>query len=74
VFEMASIGEKCFHCSLQGVEVDSLTSWLDFLTTQPRSAQLLSEKSNSLVISLKDAMSRYFTEHICKSSSYSLSV
>lgn len=48
--------------STLGVEIDSLRSWLDFIATQPRSAELLSEKSNPLVISLKDAMSRYLKE------------
>jgi hypothetical protein len=36
-----------------------LTAWLTFLASQPRSAQLLAEKSNHLVLSLKDAMNRY---------------
>jgi len=48
---------------LQGVEADSLRAWLTFLASQPRSAQLLADKSNYLVSSLKDAMNRYFGKH-----------
>jgi len=54
---------KIFLCMLQGVEADSLRAWLTFLASQPRSAQLLADKSNYLVSSLKDAMNRYFGKH-----------
>lgn len=43
---------------LQGVEEESLKTWLEFLVAQPRAAQLLSEKNNALVISLYDVLSR----------------
>ncbi|KAJ4437025.1 hypothetical protein ANN_17158, partial [Periplaneta americana] len=59
IFNLSS-GEV-FSNSL-GVEADSLRSWLDFLCTHPRSAQLLAEKSSPLVNTLKDAMSRYLKE------------
>lgn len=52
---------EVFSSSL-GVEADSLTAWLTFLASQPRSAQLLAEKSNHLVLSLKDAMNRYLKD------------
>jgi hypothetical protein len=45
-----------------GVEADSLRAWLTFLASQPRSAQLLADKSNYLVSSLKDAMNRYMRD------------
>ncbi|XP_046999484.1 nicalin [Schistocerca americana] len=45
-----------------GVQVESISSWLDFLSSQPRSAQLLADKQNTLVSTLKDTMSRYLKE------------
>lgn len=48
--------------SHMGVEVDSLKMWLDFLVAQPRSAQLLCEKTNPLVSALQDIMDRYLKD------------
>ncbi|PSN47382.1 Nicalin [Blattella germanica] len=45
--------------SLKGVEEESIRSWLDFLSSQPRSAQLLAEKNSPLVSVLRDAMNRH---------------
>ncbi|KAJ9573916.1 hypothetical protein L9F63_008715, partial [Diploptera punctata] len=59
VFNLSS--GQVFSDSL-GVEVDSMRSWLDFLTSQPRSAQLLADKNSPLVSSLKDVMNRYLKE------------
>ena len=43
---------------LQHVETESIGAWLDYLTSQPRSAQLLS-KDSPLVLSLEQAFTRY---------------
>ncbi|XP_066996614.2 BOS complex subunit ncln [Anabrus simplex] len=45
-----------------GVTEDSVSSWMEFLGSQPRSPQLLAEKQDPTVISLKDAMTRYLKE------------
>lgn len=45
-----------------GVQEDSISSWLDYLSSQPRSAQLLADKQSTLVSTLKDTMTRYLKE------------
>lgn len=45
-----------------GVQDDSISSWLDYLSSQPRSAQLLADKQSTLVSTLKDTMTRYLKE------------
>ncbi|KAK6643166.1 hypothetical protein RUM43_004669 [Polyplax serrata] len=42
-----------------GVEVESLKVLMDFISNQPRSAQLLAEKNNPFVHSLKETLSKY---------------
>lgn len=42
-----------------GVESESLRAILDHISNQPRSAQLLADKSNPLVNSLKEILSKY---------------
>ncbi|XP_063242605.1 BOS complex subunit NCLN [Bacillus rossius redtenbacheri] len=51
---------KVFEESLE-VSRESLDSWLEFLS-QPRSAQILLDKQNVLVNSLKNSMSRYLKD------------
>lgn len=53
-----SIDHQIFSRTL-GVEPASLDAWVDYLSAQPRSAQLLASKQNPLVLTLQDAMSRY---------------
>ncbi|GLH07945.1 Nicalin [Gryllus bimaculatus] len=45
-----------------GVEEESMQAWLDFLTSQPRSAQLLAQKPSPFISSLRDTMARYLKE------------
>ncbi|XP_071449388.1 BOS complex subunit NCLN [Hetaerina americana] len=56
-----STEHQIFSNSL-GVEPSSLEAWVDYLSSQPRSAQLLASKQNPLVLTLQDAMSRYTKE------------
>lgn len=42
-----------------GVEIESLKNLMDFISMQPRSAQLLSEKNNPFVHSLKEILAKY---------------
>ncbi|KAG8228412.1 hypothetical protein J437_LFUL003885 [Ladona fulva] len=56
-----STEHQIFSNSL-GVDPSSLDAWVDYLSSQPRSAQLLASKQNPLVLTLQDAMSRYTKE------------
>lgn len=44
---------------LQAISKDSLSLWLNYLTSQPRAASLLADKNDLLVNALHEAMSRY---------------
>lgn len=44
---------------LQTVSKDSLTLWMNYLTSQPRAASLLTEKHNTLVSTLQNTMEKY---------------
>nr|CAD7196312.1 unnamed protein product [Timema douglasi] len=46
----------------EDVEKDSLQSWVELLSSQPRSAQLLVDKHNYLLNTLKTGMNRYLKE------------
>ncbi|XP_046399223.1 nicalin [Ischnura elegans] len=56
-----STDHQIFSNSL-GVEPSSLEAWVDYLSSQPRSAQLLANKQNPLILTLQDAMARYTKE------------
>uniref|UniRef100_A0A1B6EWH8 Nicalin n=1 Tax=Cuerna arida TaxID=1464854 RepID=A0A1B6EWH8_9HEMI len=45
-----------------GVEPDSLKTYIEFLTAQPRSAQLLADKNNPLVLALSQLLSGYIKD------------
>lgn len=42
-----------------GVEIENLKVLMDFICNQPRSAQLLAEKNNPFVHSLKETLAKY---------------
>jgi hypothetical protein len=46
---------------MQSVSEDSISSMLDFVTSQPRSAQLLAFKNNKFVQSLRGLLARYIS-------------
>lgn len=53
--------EEVFSQSLK-VEKPHLEMWLNYLSSQPRSAQLLCDKNNQLVNTLKSSLSRYLKD------------
>jgi len=54
-------GGELFEGTLK-VERSYLEAWMKFLSSQPRSAQLLCSKDNALVAFLKDSFSRYLRD------------
>ncbi|XP_022904622.1 BOS complex subunit NCLN [Onthophagus taurus] len=55
-----SLGEV-FGKSLK-VEMSSIDAWMDYLSTQPRAAQILCQKDNAVVNFLKDTFSKYLRD------------
>ncbi|KAJ8960178.1 hypothetical protein NQ318_003901 [Aromia moschata] len=53
-------GQLVFH--VQDASREHMKAWIDFLTLQPRSPQLLINKDNVVVNSLKNAFNNYLTE------------
>jgi hypothetical protein len=52
----------------QAVDSDLVRTWLEFLTSQPRSAALLSDKNNPLVKILQETMQRLlYYEYLSRS-------
>lgn len=41
---------------------DYIEAWMDYLSSQPRSPQLLSDKDNVLVAALKDNFNKYLRD------------
>ena len=44
------------------MESASIEGWMDYLSTQPRAAQLLSQKDNAMVTFLKDTFTKYLRD------------
>lgn len=44
------------------MERGALEAWIDFLSLQPRAAQILSHKDNLLVALLRDSFSKYLRD------------